>query len=614
NYTIYHPLILLAIHFEHLKTEHPNLMANRNKSKKILLLFTMLLIGFLIFLGVMLMTAMKPRHLPSSFTSESEKAKRGSIVSADGFHVATTKKLYKAVVNNRSIDPKKRDLFIQLFSIYSGMEPKQIKKRLRSRKGVVVLSYNVSPKRAQYLKSLAFELRRLGVFVEYTDSRGRTILHGLSVLESGEAREYPYGDLLTPLVGYPRKVEDEGYTKNMGVKGIEKYYSDELSSRQDGKQHAMRDANNYMVLNKRSFTKHVIDGLTVKINIPVTLQIRVERILDRIKKELGAEEIMTVVMEAKSGRVITLASSNRFLPKSIRKKDYPSLNTNVIEYSFEPGSVLKPIIFAMLLEQKKINPYDLVNAHNGRFKLGRKVITDEHKYDWLSAENVIVHSSNIGIAQLAQKLDAVDYHQGLIDVGFTQLSEIDLPYEKRGSIPSISQLRSEIYKATTSYGYGMRANLMQVVKAYNIFNNSGRMISPLVATALIDEFGRETVIDEHEAIQVFSPATAQRMKKILIKTVNEGTGYKAITAGLEVGGKTGTAHIAERGRYVNKYNSSFIGFANDKESRYTIGVTVIKPQSMKHFASISAVPVFKEIVDTMSEEGYLTPADAVEYR
>ncbi len=582
-------------------------MANRNKAKKILLLFSMLLIGFLIFLGVMLMTAVKGRHLPSSFTSESEKAKRGSIISADGFHISTTTKLYKAVVNNRSIDPKKRDLFIQLFSIYSGIDPKSIRKRLGSRKTVVVLSYNISPKRAQYLKSLAFELRRLGVFVEYTDSRGRSILHGLSILESGEAREYPYGDLLTPLVGYPRKVEDEGYTKNMGVKGIEKYYNDELSSRQDGKQIALRDANNYMILNKESFTKQPIDGLAVKINIPVTLQIRVERILDRIKKELGAQEIMTVVMEAQTGKIITLASSNRFLPKSIRKKDYPSLNTNVIEYSFEPGSVLKPIIFAMLLEQKKVNPYDLVNAHNGRFKMGRKVITDEHKYDWLSAENVIVHSSNIGIAQLAQKLDAVDYYQGLIDAGFTQSSGIDLPYEKKGRMPSISQLRAEIYKATTAYGYGLHANLMQLVKAYNSFNNNGRMVTPVVADALIDEFGKQTALERPEAVQLFSPATAMRMKKILVKTVKEGTGYKAITPGLEIGGKTGTAHITEKGRYVKKYNSTFVGLANDGKNHYTIGVTVIKPEVMKHFASISAAPVFKAIVDTMIDEGYLTP-------
>lgn len=581
-------------------------MANQNKSKKIVLLFILLVIGFAIFLGAMLQTALKQRHMPSRFTSDSVKAMHGSIISADGFHIAATQKLYKAVINTRSIDPKKRNLFIQLFSIYSGIDTKKIKKRLNSRNGTVVLSYHIGPKTAQYLKSLAFELRRMGVFIEYTDKNGHSYLHGLTVIESGEAREYPYTDLLTPVIGYPRKVEEDGYTKNKGVKGLEKYYNEELNARQNGKQVAPRDVNNYMILNKESFTKTAIEGLAVKINIPVTLQIHVEKILDQHKAALRANEIIAVIMNAENGKMLTLASSNRFYPKKIHKKDYPALNANVIEYSFEPGSVLKPIVFSLLLEHKKINPYDLVYAYNGRYKLGRKVITDEHKYDWLSAENVIVHSSNIGIAQLAQKLDAVDYYQGLIDFGFTQRSGIDLPYEKPGTMPSISQLRSEIYKATTSYGYGIRTNLIQLLKAYNAFNNNGRILTPVIASALIDEYGKEIPIKTEESFQVISPATAQRMKKILIKTVNKGTGYKAKTPGLQIGGKTGTAHIVQRGRYVNKYNTSFLGFANDARHRYTIGITVVQPKA-NHFASLTAVPVFKSIVDMMVDEGYLTP-------
>jgi cell division protein FtsI (penicillin-binding protein 3) len=583
-------------------------MASRNKAPKIILLFALLLIGFFVFLGVMLMTALKPRDVPSLYTSDTSKAQRGNIISADGFHIASTQKLYKAVVNTLNIDPAKRELFVKLFSIYSGMKPNEIEERLRSRKGSVVLSYHISPKNAQYLKSLAFELRRLNVFVEYTLPGGRSILHGLSIVESGETREYPYGKLLTPVIGYPRKTEEHGYTKNKGVKGIEKQFNDTLTARQDEEQRALRDVNNYMILNKESMTKAALNGYDVHLNIPVTLQIRVEKILDRMKAELEADEVMAVIMESKTGKIRSLASSNRFLPKDIQRSDYPSLNTNPIEYSFEPGSVLKPITFALLLKHGKVNPFDLVNGHNGRFKIGRKVITDEHKFDWLSAENVIVHSSNVGIAQLVQKLDAADFYQGLLDFGFTQSSGIDLPYEQKGAIPSLRRLNSEIYKATTAYGYGMRANLIQLVKAYNAFNNGGRMVTPYITDALIDEHDRSIPIERDEPRQVIAGATAERMKKILIKTVNEGTGEGAKTPGLEIGGKTGTAHIAEQGQYVHEYNSSFIGFANDAKRRYTIAVTVIKPRT-HHFASLTAVATFKSIIDMMVEEGYLKPAE-----
>ncbi|MBN2871047.1 MAG: penicillin-binding protein 2 [Campylobacterales bacterium] len=580
-------------------------MRHSNKSKKILALFLVLLLGFVIFLAVMLYTALHERDIPSIFSEETAKAQRGSIISADGFHIATTQKLYKAVVNTRNIDPDKEDLFVQLFSIYSGSDPQDVRQRLHTRKGSVTLSYNISPKEAMYLKTLAFELRRLGVFVEYETPGGQRILQGLNIIESGEARRYPYGKLLTPLLGYPRKIEEEGYTRVYGIKGLEKFFDEELNPQQNKARKALRDVNGYLILNKQSDVKHQINGLTVKLNIPIALQARVEAVTDRIKEQLKADEIIATVMEAKTGKIIALASSNRFDPSHIRHEDYSSLNTNAIEYSFEPGSVVKPIIFALLLDRGLINPYDMVDGHGGKWKMGRKMIVDEHKFDMISAEDVIVHSSNIGIAQLAQKLNGAEYTEGLKRFGFTHFSGIDLPYEKRGSIPSSAQLNNYLYKAITSYGYGMRSNAMQMIKAYNVFNNGGRLVNPMVVEALYDDNGRTIPMQIQPPTQVISAATAARMKQILIKTVNEGTGIGAKTPGLEVGGKTGTAHIAKGGKYVNSYHTSFIGFANDAKHKYTIGVTVIEPRTV-YFASITAVPVFKAIVDVMLEEKYLT--------
>jgi len=582
-------------------------MVNHNKSKKILFLYALITFGFVIFLSVMLLTVLKPRHLPSEYAKESSRAQRGSIISADGFKIATTKKLYKAVVNTRYIDPEKKELFIKLFSIYSEIPIEEIQKRLSKRHGVVVLSYNIPEIQAHYLKKLARELRRFKVFMELKNKKtGLRSVHGLSIIESGESRLYPYGNLLTPVVGYPHKIEEDGYTSVKGVKGLEKRFDNELSARQNGMSRGKRDVNSYIILNKESFTKPKIDGLDIKLTIPVALQIKIEKMLDSMKKELRAKQIMIVIMDSRSGDVYTMASSNRFFPKAIKRSDYPSLRSGMIEYSFEPGSVIKPITFSLLLEKKLVNPYDLVNGHNGRFKIGRKVITDEHRFDWLSAENVIVYSSNIGIAQLAQKLSGYEFYEGLKSFGFTQKSTPDLIYEKRGSIPSLKRLENKIYKATCSYGYGMRANLMQLLRAYSAFNNNGRMVYPKIVKSFIDEHGIENPLPYEEQIQVIKSATAERMKKILIKTVNEGTGKKAITYGLEVGGKTGTAHIVERKKYVRKYNTAFMGFANDATHHYSIGVIVIQPKKSQ-FASQTSVPVFKKAVDIMIEDGYLTP-------
>lgn len=582
-------------------------MVNRNKSKKILLLYLLIVIAFLVFLSVILFTVINNRNMPSLYRIETSHASRGSIISADGFHLATTKKLYKAVVDTRYIDPDKKELFIKLFSIYSGMDEKEIRIKLSKRSGVVVLSYNIEEIQAHYMKKLAQELRRFKVFLSLKNPvSGLRSVHGLSIIESGESREYPYGKLLTPVLGYPHKLEQDGFTYVKGVKGLEKRFDNELSARQNGYSRGKRDVNGYIILNKESFTKAAINGLDVKLTIPIALQIKIERMLDAMKKELDAQEIMMVIMDSHKGDIYAIASSNRYFPKNIKRSDYPSLNSNMIEYSFEPGSVLKPITFSLLLEHKLVNPYDLVNGHNGRFRMGRKVITDEHRFDWLSAENVIVYSSNIGMAQLAQKLSGYEFYQGLKKFGFSQKTTPDLIYERAGSVPSAKRLENEIYKATCAYGYGIRVNLMQLIRAYSAFNNNGVMVSPKLVRSFINQQSQEQETLPTQKVQVLPAATAQRVKKILIKTVNKGTGKKAITPGLEIGGKTGTAHIVEKGKYVHKYNTAFMGFANDAKHKFSIGVVVIKPKK-SHFAAQTAVPVFKKAVDIMVEDGYLEP-------
>ncbi|WP_457595820.1 peptidoglycan D,D-transpeptidase FtsI family protein [Hydrogenimonas sp.] len=581
----------------------------KKKSKLLFLMFAIGL-GIATFLFSVTKTALQERHIPRLVISETNRALRGDIVSQDGFKLAFSQKLYKAMVNTHNIDPDKKELFINLFSIYSGIPEKEVARRLRKR-GNVVLSYAIDANRAKYLKELARKLRLLKVFVPYQDPRtGRLIKYGLSVTESGESRIFPYRGILTPVLGYMKKTEEEGFTRPVGVKGLEKYYQEELRPLQNGLVKGERDIGNTIILDGGSFVRPAIDGMSLKLNIPVGFQKALEALLDRAKEEHEAKEVVVTVMEAETGHILALATSNRFDPAHIRRKDYPSLNVTAAEYTYEPGSVMKPITFALLLKHHKVNPMEIVRTYNGRFKLGRKIITDEHKEAWMSAENVIVYSSNIGMAQLAQRLDAVDFVEGIKDFGFTQKSGIDLPYEHSGIMPHITQMESEIYKATVGYGYGMRATLVQLVRAYNVFNNRGRLVEPKIVADIVDPLGRHYDVPyNEEPRQVLPPATAYKMVKILEKVVAKGTGTKAQVPGLQIGGKTGTAHIAsKKGGYAKLYNSSFIGFANDKTRRYTIGVLVRQAKKPYHyFAAMSAVPVFRQVVELMVEQGILEP-------
>ena len=584
------------------------------KKIKILFLFVIVLLGFIIFLGTLFYWATIDRRLPRLEHTEVSHALRGNIISSDGFKIATSQKLYKAIVDTRNIDPKKMDLFIKLYTLYSGDEPAKIAAILKSNQGSTVLSYRIDSKSAKYLQELSRKLYKLGVFRSYEDPKtGTAYLRGLSVLESGEDRLYPVNDSTTPIVGYVKKIEQNNMTKTTGVKGIERYYEDKLSSVQDSLVVGARDISNAIILDGNSVSSRRFDGYDVHLNISLKMQKIIESVLDKHEKNLEAKEIIAGVVNSETGEYIALATSNRFNPDSIDKKDYGSLNISAVEYIYEPGSIMKPITFALLLKANKLNPYDIVNTYGGKYKIGTKEITDEHKADKYSAEDIIVHSSNVGTAIIAQRLDAVEFYQGLKDFGFSVRSGVDLPFENPGIIPALNRFNSPIYKATVGYGYGMNATFMQVLKAYTVFNNNGRIVKPILVKKLVSPSGQELFPERPSGAQVIPVAVAKRMQKVLIKVVQEGTGVGTKMQGLEIGGKTGTAHIAEDGVYIKSYNGSFFGFVNDKKNKYTIGVLVREAKKRKaYFAAQSAVPVFKEIIDKLVENGYLTPSSDIQ--
>ena len=73
-----------------------------------------------------------------------------------------------------------------------------------------------------------------------------------------------------------------------------------------------------------------------------------------------------------------------------------------------------------------------------------------------------------------------------------------------------------------------------------------------------------------------------------------GTAPKAQVAGYRVAGKTGTAHKLGDGVYVNKYVSSFVGFAPASNPQLEVAVVVDEPQGDIYGGSVAA-PAFGQI-------------------
>ncbi|MGM0622635.1 MAG: peptidoglycan D,D-transpeptidase FtsI family protein [Campylobacterota bacterium] len=569
--------------------------------------FAFFVVLILIFLSKLTYEAFGNRTLPSQTITQSDRSIRGKIITADGFSVAQSSKKYKAQIYGPGIDPQKRELFINLFSIYSGIEKDTVKKRMGSFNKNVILSYKIDASRAKYLKELSRKLYQLGAYRRIQTQNGGSLEYKLEILESGESRDFIYLDTLTPLLGHMTKVNDKGYTKSVGLKGIEKQYERELSNGKDGYLRGKRDVRSNLIFDSNSIVQFKQDGFDIHLNINLQLQKQIEQMLDEKQKAYEASEVLAVVMHSDTGKVISLASSNRYNPSNILQSQISYLNPTATEYLYEPGSVIKPITFALLLEHNRVNPLELINTEGGRWRLNGYMITDEHKHDWMSAENTVVYSSNIGIAKLAQRLEGFELYEGFEKYGLTSPSNLDIPYERAGKIQNISNLNRDIYKASSAYGYGLVTNLMQQTRALNVFNNGGYLVNPQVVDKMVST--KQEHMQKPVKQQIISSTIAAQMNKIMQKVVKDGSAQRALTPGLQIGGKTGTAHISVKGQYENLYNSTFIGFANDTNNRYTIAVLTKEPKvRYRHFASLTSVPVFKEIVDTMIDLKFLTPS------
>jgi cell division protein FtsI (penicillin-binding protein 3) len=543
-----------------------------------------------------------------------DRALRGSIISSEGYTIARSIKSYSASFHTKYLDPNKKEFFLKLFSIYSNIPLKELKKRLldkngKPKEGWVILADNIDAKTAIYLKELKYKLNRFKVFKAF--GVNKNFYYGLTISEKGESREYPLKEALSPILGYTRSKEDKGYKYIVGFNGIEKFYDKYLNKKKDGLISGKRDAIGYIVHTKSTKYSKKENGYNLVLNINLGLQKTIDYILDNYKQKLEAKEIIAAVMRSKDSKIIAITSSNRYNPLDIKPNEIANLQPKATTYAYEPGSVLKPITYALALDKKLITPQSVFNTYNGKLWLtSRFKITDDEPEPSLDAEHIIIKSSNIGISQIAWLFKKDDFRNGLLKFGLgDKKSGIDIGKEANGQIYGVKKLRAKVNRATTAYGYGMRATFAQLLKAYNVFNNNGVSYTPRVVNYIQNENGDKFYLKkDYTVIRPISKDTANIVKDTLKKVVKFGTGRKAITEGLEVGGKTGTAMIARNGRYVKEYYTSFYGFANDfVGNKYTIGVFVIEPKYEAHFASQSAVPVFKAIVDAMVEQEFLKP-------
>jgi cell division protein FtsI (penicillin-binding protein 3) len=564
------------------------------KNNKIPIVYVVFFLGFATIFGAFLFFSIyKPKEYFNPYIEKLESALRGNIVTKN-FTLAKSERIFAVYIDPDYIAKTKKRFFIDLFSIYTGIDKKTIDKKLNTHKRILLAI--VDKKTKQQLIYLRRILDRYRVFLSVNGiRRGYDIesvilkkVNGKKILSSIFKRIYPYKDTFEPYLGTYSK------EKQRGNNGIEEYYNNVLKPGENGIIKGYRDVGGHIIYDKNAYVKYPQNGQTLKLNINLVLQKRIEKLLDSAKVKFQADEVIAAVMDSRTGKILAFASSNRFNPNHITKKDIPNMKISAVRELFEPGSVMKPITFAILLEYNKVNPYEVLNAYNGKWKpeWRKTPIRDDEAKQWLSAEDAIVYSSNIVMSQLALRLTAKEQFYGYRNFGLDEISGVDLPYELKGKLQPLRLYNYPVYKSTSAYGYGIVVNFIELLKAYNVFNNNGIMVTPKIAD--VKTYKK----------QIIKSVTANEMLRILRKVVLKGTAKAAFMDDIFTAGKTGTAHVSIKGSYQKIYNSSFFGFANANGRKYTIGVTFfhIKAPFPYYFASQTAVPLFKNIVIIMKDE------------
>ncbi len=404
-------------------------------------------------------------------------------------------------------------------------------------------------------------------------------------------REYPYGRYAAHLIGITDP-DDEG------LSGLELQYEKELKG-EDGEAVLQYDHKRRMFYNADYPLRWPVDGVQIYLTIDKNIQTVAEQELESGVREMRARAGMVVIMDPFSGAILAMANYPYFDPNNHSAYASEVKRNRTITDVYEPGSTLKMIGAAALLQEHLKEPEDIVYCEQGRYSLHNRYFHDTKKYGWLSFRRIIENSSNIGMIKLMEAMPEDIFYKYLKHFGFGNETSIGLIGENSGILRP-PDYWSKLSRASISIGYEIGVTAVQMVTAYSAIVNGGYLYQPYVVSHTKSSDGAIRIVHQPKVIRpVISPKVSEILKSFMGGVVERGTGVKAAPDGVTVGGKTGTAKKmnTETGAYYsNRYVASFCGFAPYEKPKYVCLVVIDEPRNAK-YGGDAAAPVFRKIMN-----------------
>ena len=409
-------------------------------------------------------------------------------------------------------------------------------------------------------------------------------LTGIGFLKENR-RYYPNWGLAAHLLGYVG-------IDNQGLHGIEAVYDAQIRGR-SGTTLIQIDAR------RRAFSRverPPTAGATLELTIDEVLQHVAERELRAGVLENRAQGGTVIVMDPHSGEILALANEPTFNPNTFARAPEAHRRNRAIQDIYEPGSTFKIVTASAALEERVIQPDELVDVSAGMIKVGARQIEDDHRYDELSFEDVIVLSSNVGVIKVGLMLGPERLGRYLRRFGFGQTLSRDFAGESPGIVWDPARW-SDSTLASVAIGYEIGVTALQMATATSAVANGGELVEPHVVRGIVRN-GARTTMGRHVVRRTIRSDTAAQLVTFMEGVVQRGTARTAQVPGYTVAGKTGTAAKVVRGRYSKTdYNASFVGFLPSRNPVVTILVVIDTPRARGYYGGVAAAPVFQRIAE-----------------
>jgi len=412
-------------------------------------------------------------------------------------------------------------------------------------------------------------------------------------------RRYPQGALAAHALGL-RDIDGKGQG------GIEEAF-DHLISGKSGYRFLVRDAHGRVIEVRNDSREAARNGETLVVTLDSIIQLYTERELQSIVQKWKPKSACAVVVDVKTCEVLAMASMPTFdlnHPENISESAWKN---TAIASIYEPGSTLKPFIVAAALEKGILEKEEEFDCENGEYQMGKRLLHDHHSYGMLSVTDILVKSSNIGMAKIGERLTNSGLYEAVMAFGFGQKTGIQLPGELTGIVRPLKKWN--IYSTgSIPMGQEIAVTPMQLITAHVALANQGKLLNPRLIRDQIDHHYYPRSLEEPEQVRplvttpVVSAEVADWLVRVpMVETVSRGTGTKAQLEGYTVFGKTGTAQKPDpkTGRYSSELHvSSFICGAPAHDPRVLVLVVVNEPSvGPNHYGGTIAGPPAAKILN-----------------